>query len=143
MDELVSVVIPIYNVEKYIMKTVESVIQQDYSNIEIILVDDGSPDNSGKIIDELKKKDPRIICIHKENGGVSSARNVGIDAASGKYVTFIDGDDWVEPNYISYLLSLVLKYDCGIGMNKNNYLSYDIEQVHYMLKTRLVKKNSD
>lgn len=121
MDELVSVIIPIYNVEKYIMKTVESVIQQDYSNIEIILVDDGSPDNSGKIIDELKKKDPRIICIHKENGGVSSARNVGIDAASGKYVTFIDGDDWVEPNYISYLLSLVLKYDCDIGMNKNNY----------------------
>lgn len=102
MSELVSVIIPIYNVEKYILKTVESVMKQDYSNIEIILVDDGSPDDSGKIIDELKAKDSRIICIHKENGGVSSARNAGMDIANGEYVTFIDGDDWVEPNYISY-----------------------------------------
>ena len=121
MNDIISVVIPIYNVEKYIEKTVESVINQDYTNIEIILIDDGSPDNSGYIIDELSKKDSRIICIHKENGGVSSARNAGIEVAKGKYVTFIDGDDWVEANYVSYLVSLVKKHKCDIGMNKNNY----------------------
>ena len=129
MSELVSVIIPIYNVEKYIVKTVESVMKQDYSNIEIILVDDGSPDDSGKIIDELKAKDSRIICIHKENGGVSSARNAGIDIANGEYVTFIDGDDWVEPNYISYLLSLILKYNCDVGMSKNNYSVVDSKSI--------------
>lgn len=129
MSELVSVIIPIYNVEKYIVKTVESVMKQDYSNIEIILVDDGSPDDSGKIIDELKAKDSRIICIHKENGGVSSARNAGMDIANGEYVTFIDGDDWVEPNYISYLLSLILKYNCDVGMSKNNYSVVDSKSI--------------
>lgn len=98
-----------------------SILNQDYKNIEIILVDDGSPDNSARIIDELAKKDNRIVCVHKENGGVSSARNAGLKIASGEYVTFIDGDDWVEPNYVSYLLNLVEKNKCEIGMNKNNY----------------------
>ena len=104
MKKSVSVIIPVYNVEKYISKTVESVINQDYSNVEIILVDDGSPDNSNKIIDEMARRDHRIVCIHKENGGVSSARNAGLKIAKGEYVTFIDGDDWVEPNYISYFI---------------------------------------
>ena len=83
MEKVVSVIIPVYNVEKFIFKTVESVLNQDYREIEIILVDDGSPDNSAKIIDELSKKDNRIICVHKENGGVSSARNAGLKIASG------------------------------------------------------------
>lgn len=96
-----------YNVEKFIFKTVNSILNQDYRNIENILVDDGSPDNSARIIDELAKKDNRIVCVHKENGGVSSARNAGLKIATGEYVTFIDGDDWVEPNYVSYLLNLV------------------------------------
>ena len=121
MQELVSVIIPIYNVERFIQKTVKSVIGQDYKNIEIILVDDGSPDNSPEIIEEMSKSDNRIICIHKENGGVSSARNAGIKIAKGEYVTFIDGDDWVSTNYVSYLLELVKKFDCEIGMNINNY----------------------
>lgn len=102
MKKRVSVIIPVYNVEKFILKTVESVMNQDYKDVEIILVNDGSPDNSAQIIDELAKRDSRIICIHKENGGVSSARNAGLKIATGEYVTFIDGDDWVEPNYISY-----------------------------------------
>lgn len=109
MKKRVSVIIPVYNVEKFILKTVESVMNQDYKDVEIILVNDGSPDNSAQIIDELAKRDSRIICIHKENGGVSSARNAGLKIATGEYVTFIDGDDWVEPNYISYLLELVEK----------------------------------
>ena len=121
MKKVVSVIVPVYNVEKFIFKTVNSILNQDYKNIEIILVDDGSPDNSAKIIDELAKKDNRIVCVHKENGGVSSARNAGLKIATGEYVTFIDGDDWVEPNYVSYLLNLVEKNKCEIGMNKNNY----------------------
>ena len=125
MKKVVSVIIPVYNVEEFIFRTVESVMNQDYKNIEIILVDDGSPDNSAKIIDELAKKDDRITCVHKENGGVSSARNAGLRIASGEYVTFIDGDDWVEPKYISYLLNLVESNKCEIGMNKNNYLDYN------------------
>lgn len=125
MSPLVSVIIPIYNVEKYIKKTVQSVIKQEYKGIEIILVDDGSPDNSSRIIDELAKKDDRIVCIHKENGGVSSARNAGLKIAKGKYVTFIDGDDWVEPDYISYLLNLVEDNKCEIAMNKNNFSDYN------------------
>lgn len=79
------------------------------------MADDGSPDNSVKIIDELAKKDDRIICVHKENVGVSSARNVGLRIASGEYVTFIDGDDWVEPKYISYLLNLVESNKCEMA----------------------------
>ena len=126
MKKRVSVIIPVYNVEKFILKTVESVMNQDYKDVEIILVDDGSPDNSAQIIDELAKRDNRIICIHKENGGVSSARNAGLKIATGEYVTFIDGDDWVEPNYISYLLDLVEKNNCEIGMNKNNYSDYSM-----------------
>lgn len=121
-----SIIIPVYNVEEFIFKTVKSVMNQDYKDIEIILVDDGSPDNSAKIIDELAKRDDRIVCVHKDNGGVSSARNVGLRMASGEYVTFIDGDDWVEPNYISYLLNLVESNNCQIGMNKNNYSDYNI-----------------
>lgn len=122
--KLVSVIIPIYNVEKFLYKTVRSVINQDYRRIEIILVDDGSPDASSEIMDELAKTDSRIICIHKENGGVSSARNAGLKIAKGEYVTFIDGDDWVEPNYVSYLMRLVENNSCEIGMNKRNYSEY-------------------
>jgi glycosyltransferase involved in cell wall biosynthesis len=126
MKKRVSIIIPVYNVEKFILKTVESVINQDYKNVEIILVDDGSPDNSAQIIDELAEKDNRIICLHKENGGVSSASNAGLKIATGEYVTFIDGDDWVEPNYISYLLNLVEKNKCEIGMNINNFSDYSM-----------------
>lgn len=125
MYKLVSVVIPIYNVEKYIKKTVDSVLKQDYKNIEIILVDDGSSDKSSQIIDELSLVDERIICIHKTNGGVSSARNEGIDIAKGEYIIFIDGDDWVEPDYISYFVNLVEKYKCEIGMNLNNFSEHN------------------
>lgn len=120
-NKLVSVIIPIYNVEEFLCKTVQSVINQDYGRIEIILVDDGSPDGSSEIMDELAKTDSRIICIHKKNGGVSSARNAGLKIAKGEYVTFIDGDDWVEPNYVSYLMRLVENNSCEIGMNKKNY----------------------
>ncbi len=119
--KLVSVIIPIYNVAKYIEHGVRSVMKQDYTNIEIILVDDGSPDNSGAIIDKLATEDPRIRVFHKKNGGVSSARNYGLANANGEYVTFVDGDDWVDENYVSYFVELIESQKCSVGVNKNNY----------------------
>lgn len=95
----ISVIIPVYNVEKYLNKCVESVINQNYKNLEIILVDDGSPDNCPAICDELALKDDRVKVIHKVNGGVSSARNAGIDNATGDYITFIDSDDYIDNNF--------------------------------------------
>lgn len=92
----VSVIVPIYNVEKYLRKCIDSIINQTLKDIEIILVNDGSTDSCGNIIDEYAKLDERIIAIHKENGGQSSARNMGLDIAKGKYVGFIDSDDWIE-----------------------------------------------
>lgn len=98
MEKKISVIVPIYKVEKYLDKCIESIINQTYQNIEIILVDDGSPDDCGLICDEWAKKDSRIIVIHKENGGLSSARNVGLDIAKGEYIGFVDSDDYIEPN---------------------------------------------
>lgn len=98
MKSLVSIIVPIYNVEQYLKKCIESIINQTLTNIEIILVNDGSTDNCGKIIDEYAKKDNRIIALHKENGGQASARNMGLDIASGKYIGFVDSDDWVDSN---------------------------------------------
>ncbi|RHO88706.1 glycosyltransferase family 2 protein [Ruminococcus sp. AF41-9] len=94
--DLVSVVLPIYKVEKYLNRCIESVVNQTYSNLEIILVDDGSPDSCPNMCDEWKKKDSRIVVIHKENGGLGEARNSGISAANGKYICFFDSDDYVS-----------------------------------------------
>lgn len=97
MEKLISVIVPVYNVEKYIKQCVESICAQTYKNLEIILINDGSKDNSGAICDTLAEKDSRIYVIHKENGGVSAARNAGLDYAHGEYIAFIDGDDYIEP----------------------------------------------
>ncbi len=110
MKELISVVIPIYNVEKYLRRCIDSVIKQTYENLEIILVDDGSQDNCAEICDEYAINDSRIKVIHKLNGGLSDARNSGIDIASGKYITFIDSDDYVTKDYIEVLYN-ALKAD--------------------------------
>lgn len=117
----VSVIVPAYNVDKYIEKCTRSILAQDYKELEIILVDDGSPDNSGAIIDKLKTEDNRIITVHQKNSGVSCARNTGLAVATGEYVTFIDGDDWVESNYISYFVKLMEESECDVVMNKNNF----------------------
>lgn len=101
---LISVIVPVYKVENVLHYCIDSILNQIYKDFELILVDDGSPDNSGKICDEYAKKDNRIKVIHKENGGVSSARNCGIDAAKGKYICFVDSDDYVAPNYLNNLI---------------------------------------
>lgn len=105
MNSKVSIVVPIYNTEKYLKKCLDSIINQTYGNLEIILVDDGSTDNSGKIIDDYAKKDSRIKAIHQKNAGQSTARNNGIKKATGKYISFIDGDDEIKPTFITDLLS--------------------------------------
>lgn len=101
--ELVSIIIPVYNIADYVKDCIESVRLQTYSDLEIIVVDDGSTDGSAQICDALAVQDARITVIHKENGGVSSARNSGIETAKGKYIAFIDGDDWVEETYVETL----------------------------------------
>ena len=101
---LVSVIVPVYRVEPYLKKCIESIINQTYKNLEIILVDDGSPDNCPQICDEYAKKDPRIKVIHKKNGGVSSARNAGIDEAKGEYLCFCDSDDLYHENYVQKMV---------------------------------------
>lgn len=103
-EDLISIIVPVYNVEKYIRECIDSIIKQTYHNIELILIDDGSTDNSAKICDEYATKDKRIKVIHKENRGVSSARNIGLDNANGQYITFIDSDDYVKNNYCEELL---------------------------------------
>ncbi|MFF2910886.1 glycosyltransferase family 2 protein [Paenibacillus sp. NPDC057934] len=114
MEYLISVVVPIYNVELYLNKCVESIMQQSYENIEIILVDDGSLDKSGDICDGYAKKDNRIKVIHKENGGLSSARNAGIHMSTGNYICFIDSDDWINKEFIEKLFSKIIEYDADI-----------------------------
>lgn len=103
MEELISVVVPIYNVEKYLQKCIDSILAQTYRHLEIILVDDGSPDNCGAICDNYAQEDGRVLVIHKKNGGLSSARNAGLEIAKGELIVFIDSDDWIDANYIEKL----------------------------------------
>lgn len=104
----ISVIVPIYNVEKYLEKCVYSIINQSYTNLEIILVDDGSPDKCGEICDEFAKKDNRIIVIHKKNGGLSDARNAGLDIAKGDYIGFVDSDDYIAADMYEKLLNAII-----------------------------------
>lgn len=112
---MISVVIPVYKTEQYLKKCVESVTAQTYQDLEIILVDDGSPDSAGDLCDELAESDSRISVIHKTNGGLSSARNAGIDKATGDYLGFVDSDDWIEPNMFEVLMHRLLENDADIS----------------------------
>lgn len=123
--KLLSVIVPIYNVEPYLKRGVDSILAQNYPNMEIILVDDGSPDNCGEICDEYAEADKRIRVIHKENGGLSSARNAGLDVATGEYFSFIDSDDSILPDMYSTMINALEENNldiisCGIRRVKNN-----------------------
>lgn len=122
MKDLISIIIPVYKVEKYLRECIDSVIHQTYKDIEVILVDDGSPDNCGKICDEYAKQDTRIKSIHIENGGVSKARNVGLDTATGKYVAFVDSDDIVDKNYILSMYESAIENDADFVIS--GYYNY-------------------
>ena len=124
----VSVVVPLYNSEKYLHKLLDSLVNQTYKNIEIVLVDDGSPDNSGVIADQYKLSDGRIKVIHKLNGGTCEARNVGIQNSSGDYLMFADGDDWLEINCIQYLVSLIEDNEAEMAMTDSIFTTRDRTQ---------------
>ena len=116
----IAVIVPVYKVEKYIHRCVDSILAQTFTDFELILVDDGSPDNCGRICDEYATKDNRVHVIHKENGGLSDARNAGMDyvihKGESKWITFIDSDDWIARDYLEQLLNLCNKYNTDIGI---------------------------
>lgn len=114
MNDTISVIVPVYNVEPYLCRCVDSILGQTYENLEVILVDDGSPDNSGAICDAYAQKDPRVRVIHQENGGLSAARNAGIDAATGAYLAFVDSDDYLEADAYERMLSAAKKFDVPV-----------------------------
>ncbi|MCH4021322.1 MAG: glycosyltransferase [Erysipelotrichaceae bacterium] len=123
MDALISVIIPVYKVEEYLEDCIRSVIQQTYNNLEIILVDDGSPDRCPQICDSWAKKDSRVSVIHKENGGLSDARNAGLDHCHGDYIAFVDSDDWIKPQMFERMLHVIQSEDadiCACGI-ENHY----------------------
>lgn len=115
MNPLISVIVPIYNVEKYLARCVDSIVNQTYKNLEIILVDDGSPDICPQMCDDYAKKDSRIKVVHKKNGGLSDARNAGMAVATGKYISFIDSDDYVSDDFFECLLDVMNKENSDIA----------------------------
>lgn len=126
---LISIIIPAYNIENYIAKCLDSLLNQTYRNLEIIVVDDGSSDNTGKVIDDYSSKYDNIKVIHKKNAGVSAARNSGIEVASGDYIGFVDGDDTVDEEMFGVLIDNAIKYDadishCGYKMVFPNRIDY-------------------
>lgn len=116
VSDLISIIVPVYNVEKYLERCVNSIINQTYKNIEIILVDDGATDTSGKICDELKERDKRITVIHKTNGGLSDARNAGLKIANGEYIGFVDSDDYIEKDMFETLYNINKQHNADISI---------------------------
>lgn len=111
MNDLISVIMPVYKVEKYLPESIESVLNQDHQNLELILIDDGSPDRSGQICDEYAAKDSRVHVIHQKNGGAAAAKNAGLRVASGTYLSFVDSDDYLQPNVFGYMLKVLQEND--------------------------------
>ena len=118
-NPLVSIIVPIYKVEPYLRRCLDSIVNQTYTNLEIILVDDGSPDGCPQICDEYAARDKRIVVIHKDNGGLSDARNAGLDICKGEYISFVDSDDWTNENYIANLLDIITKNKADIAIAEN------------------------
>ena len=129
MTEKITVIIPVYNVENYLNQCLDSIIKQTYKNLEIIVVNDGSTDNSGTICQEYAQKDDRIVYIEKENGGQSEARNMGLDRMTGAYVTFVDSDDWIEIDYVENLYKKITEYQADIAVG--NYYSFNEDEGMY------------
>lgn len=131
---MVSVILPVYNIQSYLPKCMDSLFAQTYTNLELILVDDGSTDESGSLCDEYAQKDARIKVIHKKNGGLSDARNAGIESANGEFITCVDPDDYVDKDYVWYLLNLIEKYKTKMSIAQH--------RVHYDNGTTKDKGNN-
>jgi len=139
---LISVIVPVYNVDNYLRKCIDSLIVQTLKDIEIILVNDGSTDESIDICEEYKLKDNRIKVIHKENGGLSDARNKGIDIAKGKYISFVDSDDWINPQMLEKLYILASKYEADIV--QGDYIkAYDEDIIVNNMSENIIKYNAE
>lgn len=124
----VSVIVALYKSEPFMRKLVDSILSQTYRNIEVLLIDDGSPDNCGVIADNYAKKDKRVVAVHKKNGGACEARNVGLEKMTGEYVTIIDGDDWLEPDYVEYFMNIASKYDADYVISDKIFTTRDRTQ---------------
>lgn len=145
MNEKISVIIPVYNVEKYIRRCLDSVVNQTYSNLDIILVNDGTPDNSGEILEEYAKKDDRIRVFHNDNMGLSGARNFGIEKIKGEYIAFIDSDDFIELTYFEKLYKTLKENDadisvCGFKLYFENKTKNTKNKNILPYKTRILEK---
>ena len=139
-SELVSIIVPIYNVEDDLLECVKSIQNQTHSELEIILVDDGSPDRCGEICDSLAKEDKRIVVIHQENGGLSKARNVGLRVMTGDFVVFVDSDDVLEKKLVENLLKLVYKYQTEIAVCQNSVFTKKNGVVHLHSQDKIEEK---
>lgn len=126
---LVTLATSMYKVEKYVAQNIESLITQTYKNLEIIIVDDGSPDNSGRIADEYALKDHRIKVIHQHNRGLGGGRNAAIDIATGDYIAFVDADDTICPDFVEYMLGLIVSTNADMAISKNCFTTLDMTQV--------------
>lgn len=135
MEKLLSVIIPIYNVESYLDRCMESIVNQTYKNLEIIMVDDGSPDNCPELCDEWQKKDKRIRVIHKKNGGLSDARNKGIEIALGDYISFVDSDDYIDLDMYRSMIEALERTSAGISTcGRYSYRNGEITEKHTSTK---------
>ena len=134
---MISIIIPIYNTEKYLHRCIDSILAQTYTNFELLLINDGSKDNSGAICDEYAAKDSRVRVFHKENGGVSSARNLGLDNAKGEWITFVDSDDWIK---VDYLYSMISHSDADMIMSSFDIID-NIEEWDNAIEYKLYTKN--
>lgn len=135
----ISVIVPVFRAEKYLGRCVDSILHQVYSDLELILVDDGSPDRCPKICDDYALRDKRVRVIHQKNAGVSEARNAGLDAATGEYITFVDSDDWIDPEMYQMMMEKASEYDCDLVMcdcvkefpDHSEIYSHDIRSGYY------------
>lgn len=148
-SDLVSIIVPAYNVSKYVERCLDTLIGQTYTNIEILVIDDGSTDETGIICDEIAKKDDRICVIHQANQGLSGARNTGLDHAKGKYILFVDSDDWINKDMVGFLYSLTKEYNaqivsCGTEIvDDNGHVAYhldDLEEIKVFSKIEALKE---
>ena len=119
----ISVIVPVYKAERYLSACIDSILAQTFTDFELLLIDDGSPDASGQICDEYAARDRRIVVIHKDNGGLSDARNAGLDICKGEYISFVDSDDWINDKFIQNLYSSIKKNDADIAVASCKYKS--------------------
>lgn len=135
----ISVIVPVYKTEQYLSACVDSILHQSYSDLEVILVDDGSPDNCPQICDDYAQRDERVRVIHQINAGVAAARNAGLDAACGEYIAFVDSDDWIDPDMYAGMMEMANAHDCDVVMcdclkeyeNRSQVYSHDIRAGFY------------